>query len=110
MPAAREQLEAVQLPAGPGISLGTQQYLLGLAYEGEGDAASAQRSFQAAAASGGLLTEDGPADQEPRRAQAERRVGAARPHRDAERPRVGLHVRSLACYIRQVLSPLGNPI
>jgi hypothetical protein len=58
---AREQLEGVQLPAGPGISLGTQQYLLGLAYEGAGDAASAQRSFQAAAASGGLLTEDGPA-------------------------------------------------
>ena len=44
-----------------GISLGTQQYLLGLVHESEGDAASAQRSFQAAAASGGLLTEDGPA-------------------------------------------------
>ncbi len=57
---AREQLDAVQLPAGQGISLGTTQYLLGLAYEGEGDAASAQRSFQSAAASGGLLTEDGP--------------------------------------------------
>jgi hypothetical protein len=57
---AREQLEAVQLAAGPGISLGTQQYLLGLVHEGEGDAASAQHSFQAAAASGGLLTEDGP--------------------------------------------------
>jgi hypothetical protein len=57
---AREQLEAVTLPAGEGISLGTQQYLLGLAYEGQGDAASAQRSFQAAAASGGLATEDGP--------------------------------------------------
>jgi len=50
----------VQLPPGPGISLGTQQYLLGLTYEGSGDAASAQRSFQDAAASGGLLTEDGP--------------------------------------------------
>ena len=58
---AREQLEAVQLPAGGGISLGTQQYLLGLVHESEGDAAEAQRSFQAAAASGGLLTEDGPA-------------------------------------------------
>jgi PDZ domain/PEGA domain len=58
--AAREQLEAVQLPPGPGISQGTQQYLLGLTYEGSGDAASAQRSFQDAAASGGLLTEDGP--------------------------------------------------
>jgi hypothetical protein len=57
---AREQLEAVQLPAGPGISLGTQQYLLGLVHEAGGDAAAAQQSFQAAAASGGLLTEDGP--------------------------------------------------
>jgi hypothetical protein len=59
--AAHEQLEAVQLPAGAGISLGTQQYLLGLAHEGTGDAAAAQRAFHAAAASGGLLTEDGPA-------------------------------------------------
>jgi len=58
---AREQLDAVQLPAGPGISLGTQQYLLGLIYESEGDPVSAQRSFTAAAASGGLVTEDGPA-------------------------------------------------
>jgi hypothetical protein len=57
---AREQLEAVRLTAGAGISLGTQQYLLGLVFEGEGNAAAAQRSFQAAAASGGLLTEDGP--------------------------------------------------
>jgi hypothetical protein len=59
--AAREELETVHLPAGPGISLGTQQYLLGLAYEGAGDAGAAQRWFQSAAASGGLLTEDGPA-------------------------------------------------
>ena len=72
---AREQLEAVQLAAGPGISLGTQQYLLGLVHELEGDAASAQRSFQAAAASGGLLTEDGP----PIKTLAERKLsGGAR--------------------------------
>jgi hypothetical protein len=58
---AREQLEAVQLPAGRGISLGTQQYLLGLVHESAGDADSAQRLFQAAATSEALLTEDGPA-------------------------------------------------
>jgi hypothetical protein len=57
---ARAQLEAVQLPRGPGISLGTQQYLLGLTYENEGNAASATKAFEAALASGGLLTEDGP--------------------------------------------------
>ena len=73
--AAREQLEAVQLPAGPGISLGTQQYLLGLAHEGLGDAASAQRSFQAAAASDALLTEDGP----PIKSLAERKLTARGP-------------------------------
>ena len=70
---AREQLEAVQLPAGPGISLGTQQYLLGLTYESEGDPVAAQRSFNAAAASGGLVTEDGPAV----KALAERKLGVA---------------------------------
>ena len=77
--AAREQLEGVQLPAGPGISLGTQQYLLGLAYEGVGDAASAQRSFQAAVASGGLLTEDGPTVKN----LAERKLTAGRPSSSA---------------------------
>ena len=64
---------------GPGISLGTQQYLLGLAYEGVGDAASAQRSFQAAVASGGLLTEDGPAVKN----LAERKLTAGRPSSSA---------------------------
>jgi PDZ domain-containing protein/PEGA domain-containing protein len=59
--AARAQLEAVELAAGPGISLGTQQYLLGLTYEGEGNGASAAKAFEAARSSGGLLTEDGPA-------------------------------------------------
>jgi hypothetical protein len=58
---ARAQLEAVELAAGPGISLGTQQYLLGLTYEGEGNVASAAKAFEAARSSGGLLTEDGPA-------------------------------------------------
>ena len=57
---ARAQLEAVELAAGPGISLGTQQYLLGLTFEGEGNVASAAKAFEAARSSGGLLTEDGP--------------------------------------------------
>ncbi|HXE80698.1 MAG TPA: PEGA domain-containing protein [Vicinamibacterales bacterium] len=58
---AREQLMAVNLPAGPGISLGTQQYLLGLVHEGLGDVASAEQAWRAAAAAGGSLTEEGPA-------------------------------------------------
>jgi len=57
---ARALLEAVQLAAGPGISQGTQKYLLGLTYENEGDTASAAQAFEAARSSGGLLTEDGP--------------------------------------------------
>ena len=79
--------------------------------KGSGDAASAQRSFQDAAASGGLLTEDGP----PVKGLAERKLAGlgvgvrARPHSEPEGC-PGLHVRWLACYIRQVLSPLGNPI
>jgi predicted Zn-dependent protease len=59
--AAREQLTAVQLPAGPGISEGTRQYLLGLAHEGVGDMAAAAEAWRAAAEAGGSLTEDGPA-------------------------------------------------
>ena len=58
---AREQLEAVQLPPGRGSPWARSNICSASTYEGAGDAASAQRSFQAAAASGGLLTEDGPA-------------------------------------------------
>jgi len=58
--AAREELNSVQLPPGPGISQGTQQYLLGLAHEGVGDMVSASQAWQAAAQAGGSLTEDGP--------------------------------------------------
>jgi hypothetical protein len=58
---AREQFEAVSLPAGSGIAQGTQQYLLGLALEGMGDLPGAQRAWQAAASSEASLTEDGPA-------------------------------------------------
>ena len=57
---AREQFEAVALPEGTGVALGTQQYLLGLACEGVGDNASAQKAWQAAAKSEAWLTEDGP--------------------------------------------------
>jgi tetratricopeptide (TPR) repeat protein len=57
---AREQFEAVELPEGPGVSKGTQQYLLGLALEGMGDVASAQAAWQVAAKSDAWLTEDGP--------------------------------------------------
>jgi len=70
---AREQLEAANLLPGPGISLGTQQYLLGLLAEAEGDAAAARKSFEAASVSGGLLTEDGPAI----KALAERKLTTA---------------------------------
>ncbi len=48
---AREQFEAVQLSDGPGVSKGTQDYLLGLAYEGLGDVAAAQAAWQQAAKS-----------------------------------------------------------
>jgi tetratricopeptide (TPR) repeat protein len=70
---AKEQFEAVQLSEGPGVSKGTQQYLLGLAYEGLGDSASAQAAWQAAAQSDGWLTEDGPAV----KGLAERKLGRA---------------------------------
>jgi hypothetical protein len=70
---AREQLEAVRLPAGRGIAEGTIQDLLGLALDGLGDAAAAQRAWQAAAASEASLTEHGPAV----KGLAERRLAAA---------------------------------
>jgi hypothetical protein len=59
--AARTELERVSLPAGPGISNGTVQYLLGLCYEALGLPADAMRVWKVAAAdTTGLLTEDGP--------------------------------------------------
>ena len=57
---ALDELRKVDLPPGVGISKGTQQYLLGLAYEGLGDMSSAREAWQAAVAAGGTLTEDGP--------------------------------------------------
>lgn len=58
---AREQLMAVDLPPGPGISQGTRQYLMGLVHEGLGDAAAAEQAWRAAEAAGGMLTDEGPA-------------------------------------------------
>lgn len=58
---ARAELERVNLPAGPGISNGTVQYLLGLCYDALGLPADAARAWKVAAAdTTGLLTEDGP--------------------------------------------------
>jgi tetratricopeptide (TPR) repeat protein len=69
---AKEQFEAVPpLADGPGITEGTRQYLLGLANEGLGDGAAAQKAWQAAVASEAWLTEDGPAV----KALAQRKLG-----------------------------------
>jgi PDZ domain/PEGA domain len=57
---AREELERVKLPDQAGVGLGTVQYLIGLAAEKTGNRAEAEAAFKAAAASGSLLTEDGP--------------------------------------------------
>jgi tetratricopeptide (TPR) repeat protein len=57
---AREELQRVTLPEGPGVGAGTVQYLLGVAAENLGSVAEAQAAFTSAAASASLLTEDGP--------------------------------------------------
>ena len=57
---ARQELSGVQLPPGEGISGGTQQYLMGLAYQGLGDTIAAEAAWRAAADLGGSVTEDGP--------------------------------------------------
>lgn len=56
---AREELEKVRLPEGPGISNGTVQYLLGVCHESLGQFASAEAAWRTASASDGLLVEDG---------------------------------------------------
>jgi tetratricopeptide (TPR) repeat protein len=59
--AARTELAKVQLTAGPGVSNGTVQYLLGLCYEALGQTAEAQQAWRAASTDAdSLLTEDGP--------------------------------------------------
>jgi membrane-associated protease RseP (regulator of RpoE activity) len=59
--AARAELSKVQLTAGPGVSNGTVQYVLGLCYEALGQMAEAQQAWRAASTDAdALLTEDGP--------------------------------------------------
>lgn len=57
---ARDELQRVKLPEGPGVGNGTVQYLFGLAAENLGARAEAETAFKAAAASDSLLTEAGP--------------------------------------------------
>ena len=57
---ARIELQRVKLPAGPGVSEGTVQYLLGLCAEKLGSRAEAETAYRAAIATESLLTEDGP--------------------------------------------------
>lgn len=61
---AREELQRVQLPDRQGVGAGTVQYLLGLAAENLGNRVEAETAFKAAAASEGLLTENGPSVRE----------------------------------------------
>jgi hypothetical protein len=62
--ATREELQNVKLPDRAGVGNGTVQYLLGLAAENLGNRAEAEAAFKAAAASDGLLTENGPSVKE----------------------------------------------
>ena len=73
---ALAELGRVRLPAGPGVSNGTVQYLLGLCHEALGQPADAEKSWRAATADAeSLLTEDGPFVKE----LAERKLGGRRP-------------------------------
>jgi hypothetical protein len=72
---ARAELSKVQLAAGPGVSNGTVQYLLGLCHEALGQVADAEKAWRAAATdTQSLLTEDGPAIKE----LAERKLAGGR--------------------------------
>jgi hypothetical protein len=62
--AARDELQRVKLADVHGVGDGTVQYLLGLAAENLGNRADAEAAFKAAAASGSLLSDDGPAVKE----------------------------------------------
>jgi len=62
---ARTELSKVQLAAGPGVSNGTVQYLLGLCHEALGQMAEAEKAWRAAATDAeSLLTDDGPSVKE----------------------------------------------
>jgi hypothetical protein len=58
---ARTLLEQVNLPAGPGVSKGTVQYLMGEAALALGDKVAAAQAFETARQAGGRLADDGPA-------------------------------------------------
>jgi tetratricopeptide (TPR) repeat protein len=58
---ARSLLQETSLPAGPGVSSGTVQYLLGEAALAAGDQAEARRAWEAASQADGRLNIDGPA-------------------------------------------------
>ena len=53
-------LKETMLPAGPGVSAGTVQYLLGEAALAQGDQVLARRAWEAASQAEGRLTDDGP--------------------------------------------------
>ncbi len=57
---ARAELQQITVTDGPGVGPGTVQYLLGLSAARLGNRADAETALKAAAASGSLLTEDGP--------------------------------------------------
>jgi PEGA domain-containing protein/PDZ domain-containing protein len=57
---ARNELQKVRLPEGPGVGNGTVQYLLGLCADNLGNRAEAETAYKAAAASESWMTEDGP--------------------------------------------------
>jgi hypothetical protein len=57
---ARAALEKASLPAGPGVSKGTVEYLLAEAAEEAGDRGAAALAYQAAAQAEGRLSADGP--------------------------------------------------
>jgi PDZ domain-containing protein/PEGA domain-containing protein len=57
---ARAALEKASLPAGPGVSKGTVEYLIAEAAESAGDRGAAALAYQAAAQAEGRLSADGP--------------------------------------------------
>jgi PEGA domain/PDZ domain len=57
---AQDVLEKASLPAGPGVSKGTLDFLRGEAAERAGDKAAALRSYTAASQADGRLSQDGP--------------------------------------------------
>ncbi len=61
---ARQELQRIKLPDGPGVANGTVQYLLGVCADKLGMRAEAETAWKAAAQSESTLTEDGPSVKE----------------------------------------------